>query len=172
MDFGLQDSAAKPTEYRSPQVAVQRGHCLWFDPPGEAIAHDQISSALERFHEGLQVFKVVAVVGVAHDDPLALGPEDPAAEYAPVTAGGNTDYPGSPGHGNGHRAVATAVVGDQDLAGHLVAGQVDFGLVNAGPDRLSLVETRHEDRKVGTTSHGSQMLAVALRIEGRRMKLF
>src|SRR5258708_29865155 len=51
-----------------PEVLVQRRHGSRFDFPAEPVAHHDVISFAQFFHEARHIREIVAVVRISHDD--------------------------------------------------------------------------------------------------------
>src|SRR4030095_774281 len=86
----FEKEAPQEAQRRVPYPAILPRHCTWFDcasARGKAAAHDEIVTFAEFFHESPGLAKVVAIVSVAHDDPLATGGLDSAAKRIAIAFG-------------------------------------------------------------------------------------
>ena len=95
-------------------------------------------------HEARDVAKVVAVVGISHDDELATGSGDAAHQGVAVSLGGNAHNAGSQLLGDFDRTVGAAVVGHDNLARDVGVRNRALRLADAGGQRLFLIQTRHD----------------------------
>src|SRR5262249_30815162 len=140
---------------RIAEEAVERRHGAGSDAAPEAVAHHERVALAQAREEGAEVGEVVAVVGVAEDHVAAPRGADAAMERAAVAALGHLHHARAQPLGDVLRAVAAAVVGHDDLAGDAARREEAPRLLDAGAERLGLVEARHHDRQLGRVgAHG------------------
>ena len=72
-DAGPEEEVEQPREQRVADVPVKPGHRARLDP-GHPVADHQVGAVAQRPDEAVDLGEVVGVVGVAHEDVLALGP--------------------------------------------------------------------------------------------------
>ena len=97
------EQPADAAEHRIAEITVQERHGAGRDAALEAVAHDQIAAVAQFRHEGLQAGKIVAVVGVAHDDETAPRRRDAGRGVPPVAA-----FARPPRHARRHAAPTPA----------------------------------------------------------------
>ena len=156
-DLAAEEQPADETEHRVAEVAVQRRHGPRLDAALKAVAHHQVGPVPELLHERHQVGEVVTVVRVAHDDAATAGGHNPAHQGVAVALLGDRHH-ACPGVGGQLlAAVGAAVVRDDHFAADLMLLQESHGLADARRDRLSLIETWHDDGQlhvISLTAHG------------------
>ena len=157
-DLAAEEQAADETQHRVAEVPVQRRHRSRRDPAGEPVAHHQVGTLAQLLDERHQVGEVVAVVGVAHDDVLAVGRDDAAHQRVAVTLVADRHHAGARLFGQPLAAVRTAVVGDQNLTADTTCGQESNSLADARRHGLCLVEARHD--------HGQLHVFVSFTVSG------
>src|SRR5208337_391329 len=74
-------------ENRISKVPMQSWHRAPLNASAEAVAHDEVRAPAQLLHEARDVAKVVAVVGIPHDDELATRSRDPAHQGVAVSLG-------------------------------------------------------------------------------------
>ena len=144
-DAGAEEHPPDQAEHGIAEIAVQERHGAGRDAAGKAVAHHEVGAFAQLGEKQLEAGEIVAVVGVAHDDEAAARRGDPGPQRRAVAALGHRDDAGAARQRIFHRAVARAVVRDQDFAGDAGAGEEAMRLVDAGGDGLGLVEARHQD---------------------------
>ena len=117
------------------------------DAASESISHDEVGSATKCFDEWAQVREVVAVIGVAHDDELALGVGDAGGECSAVSPNRNIDDTSTFGSGNVLRTISASVVCDHDLAIDAQTFDRRLCLADTHRKRFGLVEARKDNRE-------------------------
>src|SRR5437016_2825875 len=83
----------------------------WRQPASEAVAHDQLRSPTERLNHRPDRTETVTAVGVEHDNELAFGRADTAAQRCAVAALGLFHEPGASPGCTYSRTVGRSVVG-------------------------------------------------------------
>jgi hypothetical protein len=126
---------------------MQRGHrsgAIFAEKP---VSHDEVI-ALTKFQKKRgEIREVVTVVRVTEDDIAALCRGNAADERASIARSGDRNDSSAQLVGDVQRSVGTAVVRDDDLAGDLELPDGVVSLLNADPQRLGLIEARHDDRE-------------------------
>jgi hypothetical protein len=136
----------EPSEARErwiSEVLMQRRHRALLNASAEAVAHDEVRAPAQLLHEARDVAKIVAVVGIPHNDELAARSCDSAHQGVAVSLGLDADNAGSELLGDFDRTVGAAVVGHNDLARDVGIRNRKLRLANAGGQRLFLIQTRH-----------------------------
>ena len=100
----------------------------------------------ELVDERAQVGQVVRVVGVGHDDVLAVGGVDAGEQGTAVAADRRVHDPGAVVLRDALRPVGRTVVADQHLTRDTQVGEGLAGLLHADGQRLGLVQARQDDR--------------------------
>ena len=113
---------------------------------------------LKFFDEAVGLRKIIAVVGIAHEDPFAGCGANAAGDRAAVAFffHGNNARAGF--FRDGLRAVGAAVVGDRNFAAHAGFLDSEFCFLNATRERFRLVETGHENCKFDWISHATNLI--------------
>ena len=171
-----------PHEHREHRVAppaVQEGHRAGEDRAAAgrqaAPLHERVAGA-QLLDELRDLAEVVAVVGVAHDHPAAARRGDAAHERRAVATVLDRDDARTEPLGDLLGAVGAAVVGDDDLAGDAGLGQAAPRLLDAGRERVRLVEAGHHHRqldlrlvaRVGEAVGGLARLGAGVGLGGRQ----
>ena len=125
---------------------MQRGHGTGSYPAFEAVAHDQLVTFPELFHENFQSGEVVAVIGIAHDDIATPSRLDTTQQRRPVPLDRHIHDPRTVLAGNFLRPVGTAVIRNQHFAGDAMTIQKTLRLVDAYGQGFRLVQARHQNR--------------------------
>src|SRR5204862_3930119 len=92
------------------------------------------------------VEKVVAVVGVAHDDVGAACGVDAAHQGVAVAFFFDVNHASAQAAGYFGGTIGRAVVGDEDFAVDVGVAQGALGFFDAGGEGVGFVETGHDDR--------------------------
>ena len=92
--------------------------------------------------------KVVAIVGVAHQDVFTGGSRDAAHESVAVSLGPDPHHPRPQPLRNFDRTIGASIVGNDDLASDAGLIKRLLGFPDASFQGLCLVETRHHDGKL------------------------
>ncbi len=147
-DGNRKEQAAEKAQDRIAEITMQKRHRPGLDAAFEPVADDEIAAAAQAREKWLQVSEVVAAVGVADDDVRAAGRVNSPHERSPVPADRHGHDPGAVRLGDADRSVGAAVVGDQHFAVDALALEECARFVDAGGERLGLVEARHQDREL------------------------
>ena len=78
LDQASKEQAADRGQHGVTEIAVQWRHGSRLDAAAEPVAHDEIMAIAELLQKGHQLGKVIAIVGVTHDDVLAASSADAA----------------------------------------------------------------------------------------------
>ena len=132
-----EDGIADPTVL--PRHRSRRNRAATVRKPA---AHYEIKAVAEFLNKPVDVGKVIAVIGITHDDPFGLGRLNAAAQGAAISFFPDRHDPGAGFLRDRRRTVGAAVVRHKDFARHpggleppLRLGDADgkrFGLVQAG----------------------------------------
>src|SRR5215831_19413115 len=110
-----------------------------------AALHEVV--ALPQFaNESGHVPKVVAVVRIAHDHVSPAGGLNTTAEGVTISTLLHPHDPGAERFCDLHRAIPTAIVGNDHLAGQPGLGEGSDGLLHTHTNGFMLIEARHDDR--------------------------
>jgi hypothetical protein len=134
------------------QVSMEWRHGIGSNPSLKAIPHDQVVPSPQLFDKGAQVRKVVAVVGVPHDDVLATRRFNTAHERASITFFGHMNHARVQISGDFWRTIAAAVICDNYFAVDAELLESVFRLLYTGRQGLSLVKTGHHNGQFDTVS--------------------
>lgn len=148
VEVAHRDPEEQPPEQRQHRVAesaVQERHSSFGDAALETVAHHEIGSVSQRFHERADVVQRVTVIRVGHQHVFATRRGDSATQGRTVAATRNVHYSRPLLAGDVQRAVVGTVVGDQHLTGDPELVQRGARLADADRERLRLVQARHDD---------------------------
>src|SRR5438874_8563937 len=123
-------------------------HRAFHDPavcPRHPAAHHQFVTGFQLLHEGGDTAEIVAIVGVADDDPLATCRGNPPAQGAAVTSLCHFDHTRTCAPRNLLRTICATVVRNHHFARDGELRQRVVRLTNAAGQRFRLVKTRHYD---------------------------
>ena len=151
-DLAAEEQPADEAEHRVAEVPVQRGHGPGRDAAGEPVAHHQVRALAQFVNERHQGSEIIAVVGVAHDDVLALGRDDAAHQRVAVALLADRDDAGARLGGQLLAAVCAAVIGDEHLTADTARGQESHRLGHARRHGLRLVEAGHDHGQLHVSS--------------------
>src|SRR5579863_558164 len=84
-DRGAKEQAAKLRQHRVAQVAVQERHGAGLDSPPKAISHHEIGAIAQFGHELFDSSKIVAAVGITHNDMATASRADAAQKRTAIT---------------------------------------------------------------------------------------
>ena len=135
-----EENSANCREHRVPEVPMKSRHRSGFDATSKPVPHNKVGSAPKRLDKRPEVGEVVTVVGVAHDDELALGIGNASSESSAITTNRDVDDTSAFGPGNVLRTVCTAVVGDHNLAVDTKTCDRGLGFTDTHRKRFCLIE--------------------------------
>ena len=136
---GIADPAMRPRHrLRQDLAAANR----------QPTADHQVRTGTQAFEEPGQLAEVVGAVSVTHQHVAAARRGDAAGEGVAIATHGDLDHPGACVQRQGLRAIAAAIVRDQQLTTDAGAGQCRARLGDTGDDGLGLVEAGHENGKL------------------------
>ena len=147
-DGKLEHHSGQAREKRVSQPAMKEGHGAGHDPPaaaGQAATLYQVVARPQLFDELGDFAKIVAVVGVAHDDEATSGCRDPRHQRISVASFRHVDHPGAPSLGDARGAVLAAIIGHDDFARTSALLEGGLGFADTGGKSLRLVEAGHDD---------------------------
>src|SRR4051812_44023796 len=127
---------------------MQRRHGAGLDAARKTVAHHQRITLPEFLDEALEKRKIVAIVGVAHDDVASVRSGDSGGERRAVATPRHRNYARTGALGNLARTVARAIVGYYDLAFDAAALQEGARFLHAKAYPSRLVEAGHENRQL------------------------
>ena len=96
-------------------------------------------------HEFLDSSKIVAAVGITHDDMATASCADAAQKRTAITLALNMHDARAQSGCDGARIVAAAIVGDQHFAANCAGREKSLGLADAITNCCRLVEAGHQD---------------------------
>src|SRR5579859_2487315 len=102
---------------------VQRRHSILLDATAKAIAHYEVRALSKLFHESWDVSKIIAIIGIAHDNELAPSRRNPAHQGISVTACRHMRDACAQPFSDLDRAVGAAVIGDDHLSRNIRIAQ-------------------------------------------------
>ena len=129
-------------------VLVQERHRARVNATRESVAHHEVVPFAQALQERIDARKVVAVVGIAHDDELALRRLDPALKSSAVPLALHRHDPGAGARGELSRPVGAPVVGDDHFTDDAEPVEALQRVAHARLDGLRLVKARHHDRQL------------------------
>src|ERR1700738_5095739 len=142
-------AAIKEPSYRAQhgiaEISMQQWHGTALDPALEAVADDEIIARLKPIKERIEAAEIVAVVGISHDDELSTRCRDARSQRTAITALRHGNDTRSQRLRDLARAVAAAVIGDDDLARKILSRKIGARFCNTGGQCPRLVEARHQD---------------------------
>src|SRR6185437_1185300 len=148
VDGRVEDGASEQGQQRIADVAVKRRHGAFGDAAAEAVADDEIEPVGQPRDETVETAKIVAVVGIAHDDQFAARRVNAGLQRVAVAPRRHGDDPRAERCGNIARSVGAAIVGNHDFAGISLFREEGLCLANARFECPRLIEARHQDGKV------------------------
>jgi hypothetical protein len=107
-----------------------------------------IAPGVQRLDETVEPRKIVAGVGVAHNNVAPPSRLNARRQRGAVTSLRDVDHACPETFGDPLRTVLAAVVRHQHLAADAAAGKESGRLLDAHRQRAGLVEARHEDREL------------------------
>src|ERR1035441_9217110 len=120
-------------------------HRTFLDATGEAVAHHQVITDAHALEDRWNLCKVVALVGVTHDD-VASRRRSHAATYGGAVPGLiHGHHLGAVCEGDLLRSVGAAVVSDEDLRADVQLRDRLARSVDTSPDRPRLLQGRHAE---------------------------
>src|SRR5207237_8053822 len=122
------------------------GHGLVIAFALEAIANNELVALAPFIDEARDLGKVMAAVGVAHDDELAACLFDPVTEGASVAFELGVYHSRAMLPGNLNRAVGRAVIRNYDFSANAYVAEGVQGFVYARCNGLHFVESGNDDR--------------------------
>ena len=131
---------------------------FFFAADGKPATHDEFEAFLEFFDETVRLGKIVAVVGIAHDDPFAERGTDAATQRAAVAFFLHWHYARAEFPGDGRRAVGAAIVGNDDFAPDAGALDSEPRHFDAARERFRLVQAGHKNRQFHGFAHAANLL--------------
>ena len=144
--WSFEKKASDPGEHRIAEVPMQRPHGTGFDTTKEPVAHDEVTSLAQLFEEPRHIPKIVAAIGVAHDNELTAGGGDTTHQCAAITLAWDVNHADTQSFGDLRRAILTAVVRNDDFPLQVVGAEHRLHLSNADSQRLRLVQAGNNDR--------------------------
>jgi hypothetical protein len=118
----------------------------WTQKPIWNLAEEHRAGRIPKvFHESVEMFEIVAVVGVAHDDVASARLLYASVQRSTVAARSNVHDPGTMPARDLLRSISRTVVGDQHLSLKACAFDEPTGFAYADGDCLRLVEAGHQD---------------------------
>ena len=124
-------------------------HGSWHDGAAagrHATAHDKIVTLVEIGDEGFDAGKVIAVIGISHEDPLAGRRFNATAERVAVSFARDVNDAGTFADGDVLRAIRAAIVGDDDFTLDSRFADGFPGFPDAGGEGFRLVQAGHDNR--------------------------
>ena len=150
---GAEEQATDGGQHRIADIAVVPGHGAGGDAACEPIAHDQIGAITQSGDKGVEIGKIITVVGIAHDDETALGGGDATGQGGAIAFLRHIDEAGAIGGGDSLGAIGGAIIGNEDFAGDAGAGEERLGLGDADGQCFGLVEAGHQNGEFEIVAH-------------------
>src|SRR5437870_8864893 len=100
-------------QHRITEIFVKGLHGARSDSTLEAVTHHELITVAQLRQKRSQIRKVVAVIGVSHDDVLTSRGCDSSQQGAAVAFSGNVNYASSDFRRDGLRSVRAAIVRNQ-----------------------------------------------------------
>ena len=149
----MEEQPADRRQHGIAQVPVHPRHRAGSNATEEAVPHHEVRPFPHFLDERIKPREVVAVVGVAHDDVAAARFEKSVIQRGTIAAHWHIDDAGPCVQRNALRSVSGSVVCDQDFGDQPEAVDAGARFSDAGLERLSLVQARHEhgDLETGGT---------------------
>lgn len=151
---------------------MQRGHGAGTDSALKSMPHNQLVRGTQLRDEGIELGEVIAVIRISHDDKAAVRRTDAAQQCAAISLLRDTHNARARLACQLNRAIARAVVRDQNLADDPGALEEPTGLAHAARDRLSLIEAGHQNREFGcgnaASGHGALRVSRLAKGKGSR----
>ena len=88
----LEQQLANESEHGVAKILMQWRHRVGLDPAAKAISHHQVIAGAQLFDKRHQVYKVIRVVGITHDDVTTASRANPTQERAAIAFGGHIDH--------------------------------------------------------------------------------
>src|ERR1035441_4979873 len=101
--------------------AMQERHCARQNATparAQAATLDQLRSLSKLSNKLGDLAKIIAIVGITHQDPPAVRGFYATHQGVAVTFSGNGNHPGTFALGDNYRRVSASVVRNQDLSGY------------------------------------------------------
>jgi len=146
----LEKESPDPGQDGITQVSMEWRHGIGRNPSLKPISHDQIVSSPQLFDKWAQVRKVVAVVGVTHDDVLATRRFNAAHKRASITFLGHMNHARVQISGDFWRTIGAAVIRDNYFAVDAELIESLFRLLYTGWQGLSFIKTGHHNGQFDT----------------------
>ena len=153
-DRRVKEDAADPRQDRVADPAVRPRHRARGDAAKESVPDDEVVAAPQPIDERTDGAEVVAGVGVAHDHEVPIGGFDPTDQRVAVATPRHLDHARAELLRDHNRPVGAAVVGDDDLAVETSGFERPLRALDAGGERLGLVQARHDDRDLDASGGG------------------
>src|SRR5205807_6919432 len=116
-------------------------HRAGLNAAAKSIPHHQLRTLAQLGYETRNVTKIIAAVGIAHQNVSTLSRGDPSHQCVSVSPGGHVDDSRPIALRNLDRVVAAAVIGDHDLARDSCLCHRPLNLANRRLQRFRFVQT-------------------------------
>ena len=137
--------------------AVRPRHRARFDASEEPVADHQVAAVAQLVDQRRDRGEVIAVVGVAHDYEATSCGIGATNQRAAVALPGDLDHSRAQLPRDHLRAVGAAVVSDDDLGVQTAPLDRLLCFLDAGRERLGLVQAGHDDRNLDRLGRGGFM---------------
>src|SRR5580693_4794525 len=101
------------------------------DSSSKAIPHHEIRTIAQFGNELFDSSKIIAAVGITHDDMASASRPDPAQKRTAITLALNMHDTHAESSRDGARCIATAIIGDQHFASNSAGRQKTLRLADA-----------------------------------------
>lgn len=135
----------------TPQAAVEilrfrpEKNLPYGESTGLRMSHHEIVTFPELPDKEVEVFEIIAIIGVAHDSAAAVGDRYRAIERGAIAPNRNINDAGTKPGGNFLRTIGGPVVADRDFAAHGGSLKVLPGFPDTGRKSLRLIQAGHND---------------------------
>ena len=124
---------------------MQRWHRSGPDSPAKAVADDHGVTRSQGFHEGIELRKVIADIGIGHDHESTASRLDTANQRTSVSLAFNVNDTRARHLSQFDRAIGRAVIRNQYLCADTGTPNEVVGLADTDGDRLRLIQAWHQD---------------------------
>src|SRR6202521_2628336 len=125
---------------------MQRWHGLTGNSAFKAVSHYQVESFSQLLKEPRDVREVIAIIGITHQYVLSPRRRDSGDQSAAIPPLVNIDQPSAQTLGDLAGIIRAAIVGNNDFSHDVMRSQCTLSFLDAGFQRLRLVETWHHYR--------------------------
>jgi hypothetical protein len=144
VDRRAEKKAPDEAENRVTQIAMKERHGARRNPSLESVAHHDLCPGSQALHVAVEPRKIIAVVGVTHDDKRAPGCFNPRHQRGAISWRCGVDHSRARCCCNRHGIVSGPVVRDHDLTDDPRILDVSARVPHAASHGSCLVQARHE----------------------------